>query len=322
MSSVALESAQTREPERVIEVRRPDFDAMIAGLDRSFTADDDVISAHLLAVLSGLFPDGEEMFIEAVRHYRDRVTDPALKRQVNAFIGQEVTHGRQHRKLNERFAELGYRSKIVEASMAADEFSLTPGMQRFVWLVSRVGPLKGLTENLEERRAAGPDPVFRLALTAALEHYTAAMAELLLTDADLQALFADAGLFRFWAWHAIEESEHRSVAFDVYELVGDEDTRVRAMKLAGLGLLFIAGWHTVAGVLHDRRSWQRLGLARSIWRNRTNPLLSKRFRKRIGEYYRDGFHPLDHDTAALESRWRAWLDDDGPRPPAVATTQR
>jgi predicted metal-dependent hydrolase len=321
MSAVTAEAPQTRDPERVIEVRRPDFDAMIAGLDRSFAAHDDVISAHLLAVLSGLFPDGEEMFIEAVRHYRGLVTDPDLKRQVNAFIGQEVTHGRQHRKLNERFAEFGYRSKIVEASMAADEFSLTPGMQRFVRLVSRVGPLKGLFENLEERRAEGPDPVFHLALTAALEHYTAAMAELLLTDGDLQALFADEELFRFWAWHAIEESEHRSVAFDVYELVGDFDTRVRAMKLAGLGLCFIAGWHTVAGVARDPRSWRHFGLVRSIWRNRTNPLLSKRFRKRLAEYYREGFHPLDHDTSELETAWRAWLDADGPRPAPLRSTR-
>lgn len=309
---------QTRDPDRVIEVRRPDFDAMIEGLDASFTAADDVVSAHLLAVLSGLFPDGEEMFIESVRHYRHLVTDDDLKRQVNAFIGQEVVHGRQHRRLNRRFAELGYRSEIVERSMQLDEFSLTPGMQRFVWLVSRVGPLKGLTETLEERRAEGPDPVFRLALTAALEHYTAAMAELLLTDADLQDLFADPGLFRFWAWHAIEESEHRSVAFDVYRLVGDEDTRVRAMKLAGLGLVFIAGWHTVAGVLRDPRSWRRFGLARSLWRNRTNPLLSKRFRRRLAEYHRRGFHPLDHDTAELENAWRAWFDDEGPRPEPVA----
>lgn len=321
MSAVATLEHQTSDPERTIEVRRPDFDDMIAGIDRSFTTDDDVISAHLLSVLSGLFPDGEEMFIEAVRHYRGLVTDADLNRQVNAFIGQEVTHGRQHRKLNERFAALGYRSKIVEASMEADEFSLTPGMQRFVWLVSRVGPLKGLFENLEERRAEGPDPVFKLALTAALEHYTATMAEVLLTDADMQERFVDAELFRFWAWHAIEESEHRAVAFDVYRLVGDEETRVRAMKLAGLGLLFIAGWHTVAGVAKDPRSWRDFGLARSLWRNRTNPLLSKAFRKRIAAYERPGFHPLDHDTSRLEDAWRNWLDGDGPRPAPVTTQQ-
>ncbi len=319
MSALAAAEVQTRDPDRTIEVRRPDFDEMLANLDRSFTADDDVITAHLLAVLSGLFPDGEEMFIESVRHYRELVTDTDLSRQVNAFIGQEVVHGRQHRKLNKRLAELGYRSKIVENSLQLDDFALTPGMQRVVWLVSRVGPLKGLSEELERRRVEGPDPVFRLALTAALEHYTATMAELLLTDADLQGFFADPGLFRFWAWHALEESEHRAVAFDVYDLVGDEDTRGKAMRMAGLGLAFITLWHTVAGVLTDPRSRRDLGLVRSLWRNRANPLLSRRFRRRLAAYHREGFHPLDRDISALEERWRAWLDDDGPRPVAVGS---
>lgn len=314
MADTIVLEHQTRDPERIIKVRHPEVDGMLANLDRSFATDDDVISAHLLAVLSGLFPDGEEMFIESVRHYRDVVTDPDLKRQVNAFIGQEVTHGRNHRKLNARLAELGYRSKIVEESMAADEFALTPGMRRFVWLVSRIGPLKGLAESLDEQRDQGPDPLLRLALTAALEHYTAVMAEQLLTEGGLQYLFADHELFKFWAWHAIEESEHRSVAFDVFELVGDEETRIQTMKLAGLGLFFLAGWHTVAGVLGDDRSWHHFGLMKSIWRNRDNPLLSKRFRRRIAEYYREGFHPLDHDTSALETAWRAWLDDGAPQP--------
>lgn len=315
MSETATIERQTSDPDRTIIVRRPDFDAMLAGLDRSFTADDDVVSAHLLAVLSGLFPDGEEMFIESVRHYRDRITDPDLAKQVNAFIGQEVIHGRQHRRLNDRFAELGYRSKIVEHTMQADVHSLTPGMRRVIWAASRVGPLRGLSDRLDEQREQGPDPLFRLALTAALEHYTATMAEMLLTDGDLQRTFDDDALFRLWAWHAIEESEHRAVAFDVYRAIdGSEETRVNGMRLAGLGLVFIASWHTIAGVLRDRRSWRRFGLAKSLWRNRTNPLLSKRFRASLAEYYQPDFHPLDRDTTELEAAWRAWIDDDGPRP--------
>lgn len=315
MSDAPTLERQTSDPARAIKVRHPDFDAMLAGLGRSFTTDDDVISAHLLAVLSGLFPDGEEMFIESVRRYRDRITDPDLAKQVNAFIGQEVVHGRQHRRLNERLAELGYRSRIVEQTMQSDMHSLTPGMRRVIWAASRVGPLRGLSERLDEQRAAGPDPLFRLALTAALEHYTATMAEMLLSDADQQRLFADEELFRLWAWHALEESEHRAVAFDVYTAIGgDEETRAKAMRLAGLGLVFIASWHTVAGVLRDRRTWHRLGIVQSLRRNRTNPLLSKRFRASLAAYYRADFHPLDRDTTELETAWRAWFDGDGPRP--------
>lgn len=319
MSPTATLERQTSDPDRTIVVRRMDFDAMIASIPHAYTHHDDVISAHLLAVLSGLFPDGEEMFIDAVRHYRDQITDEDLSKQVNAFIGQEVTHGRQHRRLNERFAELGYRSKIVEATMQQDEFSLTPGMQRVIWLASRVGPLKGLFERLEERRDEGPDPMFRLAMTAALEHYTATMAELLLTSKELQDTFVDDELFRFWAWHAIEESEHRAVAFDVYKLAGgDEETRRNAMRLAGLGLIFIASWHTAAGVLKDRRSWRNFGLAKSLWRNMKNPLLSKTFRHHLADYYRADFHPFDRDTTSLEGAWRAWLDDEGVRPAPTA----
>ena len=316
MTDAATLDVQTRDPDRTIVVRRPDFDEMLAGLDRSIATDDDIISAHLLAVLSGLFPDGEEMFIDAVRHYRDQVTDPNLNRQVNAFIGQEVIHGRQHRKLNQRLAELGYRSKIVEETMHAEGLPLTPGMRRVIWLASRVGPLRGLSERLDES-SAEPDPMFELALTAALEHYTACMAEALLTDGDLQAMFADEGLFRFWAWHAIEESEHRAVAFDVFELVGgDEETRINAMRLAGLGLVFITTWHVVAGVLRDPRSWRGFALPRSLWRNRKNPLISRQLRNRLAEYFEPGFHPLDHDTTAMETAWRAWLDDGASRPTA------
>ncbi len=320
MTAVTLpDGAQTVEPDRTIIVRRVDFAEMLAAMERDFTADGDVISAHVLSVLSGLFPDGEEMFIDSVRHFRHLVTDPDLSRQVNSFIGQEVIHGRQHRDLNARFAELGYRSKVVEHFMQFDEEGLTPGMHLVIRVLTKVGPMRKMLSEMEERRAErgelGPDPMFELALTAALEHYTATMAELLLTEADLQNQFSDQDLFRLWAWHAIEESEHRAVAFDVFKVAGgDEEMRLRAMKVAGWALVFITSWHVTIGVLTDRRSWRNFGLARSLWRQRNNPLLGKKFRRRLADYYRPDFHPLQRDTTALENRWRAWFDEAAPRP--------
>lgn len=307
---------QSSDPDRVIPVRRVDFEETFRRLDRDF-ARGDVIMSHLLAALSGLFPDGEEMFVDSVRAYHDQITDPDLLRQVNAFIGQEVRHGREHRRLNDRLAELGYRSKLVERTLQTGS-AITPGMRRLLWLISRVGPLKGLPERMAERRAAGnPDPMFRLAMTAALEHYTATMARTFLTSPELKELIVDEEFFRFWAWHAIEESEHKAVAYDVYKAVGgDEETRLRAIRLSGLALVMIAGYHTTAGVLRDRRSWRTLGLAPSLWRLGKNPFLSASFRAAIRDYARTDFHPLQHDTTALEKAWKTWLDGDGdgPRP--------
>lgn len=316
--ATTTDDRQTSDPARDFPVRRISFEEVIDGLDADFSSGDDVLMCHLVAALSGLFPDGEEMFIEAVKHYRDQVTDPDLRRQVNAFIGQEVTHGREHRRLNERLAELGYRSKMVEESLQRDEV-FTPGMLRIVKAATRFGPLRDVGRQIREDEQYEPDPIMLLALTAALEHYTATMAEMLLTEPDLQRRFGDERFFRMWAWHAIEECEHKAVAFDVYRAVGgDEATRRKAMRLATLALAFIAGYHTVVGALRDPRSYRRGALLKSLWRNRNNPLFSKRLRQRLADYHRPDFHPLDHDTTAIEASWRRWLDDDGPRPDVAA----
>ncbi len=313
MSATTLLDRQSSDPDRRFPVRRVDFHEELAGLDRDFATDGDVIMSHLLAALSGVFPDGEEMFVESVKHYRDQVTDPDLRSQVNAFIGQESVHGREHRELNARLAQLGYRAQHVEELLHND--AAIPPFARFVVKVLHrlgvldVDPFAG--DELD------PPPLFMLALTAALEHYTATMAGLLLTDTSLQSRFADDGLFRMWAWHAIEESEHKTVAFDVYRAVGgDEETRRQAMKTAGLALVFIVGSQTLAGVVRDRRSW-RLGsggLLASLRRLPGNPLFSTRFRGRLADYYRPDFHPLDHDSEEFESAWRAWFERGGERP--------
>jgi predicted metal-dependent hydrolase len=79
--------------ERKVPTRRMDFEPSFADVPRHFAGDGDLISSHLTAALSSVFPDGEDFFVRSVRHYRDRVDDPALKRDVAGFIGQEAVHG-------------------------------------------------------------------------------------------------------------------------------------------------------------------------------------------------------------------------------------
>src|ERR1700733_13064836 len=106
--------AQTSNPERRVPTRGISFEVSMEHLPRAFAADGDLISGHVIMALSSVFPDGEDYFVRSVRHYRDQIDDPALKRQVAGFIGQEAVHGREHRVFNDRLDELGYPVKRFE----------------------------------------------------------------------------------------------------------------------------------------------------------------------------------------------------------------
>ncbi len=278
--SVTLDSP-TPTPPQPIKVRRISFDYPEADLPKHFLHDP--LMSHIVAVLSGLFPEGEDYFVRSVRNYRDQITDPVLKSQVGGFIGQEAIHGREHRAFNDRLNDLGYPTKLVD---------------RFV----------GNRLRFNERIAP---PKFRLAVTAALEHYTATLAEVLLADPEAQALFASDEARSLLLWHAVEESEHKVVAFDVYRAVGGgEKYRARVMNVTTIGFLGVSILFTAFSLLKDPVARKPRQLGRSLWALRKSPWLTKDVRRRIRDYNRPGFHPDDHDATALLAEWRERLFGD------------
>jgi hypothetical protein len=266
--------------DRTVPTRRMSFEESLEDLPRHFAADGDLVLSHLAAALSAVFPDGEDFFVRSVRHFRDQVTDPTMKRQVAGFIGQEAMHGREHRALNDRLDALGYPTKRVER------------------LVKR-----GL--QIRERIMSAKS---NLAATAALEHFTATLAELVLTSAETRALFGHDGVKGVFLWHALEESEHKAVAFDVYKAVGgSERTRVVTMKLLRYGFVIGMSVQIVVSLLGDRATYQRGRLLPSWRRLRRSPLLSRQLWEQLRDYDRPDFHPDDRDTTALVERWRTEL---------------
>jgi len=264
---------------RAVPTRRISFDAF-GDVPRHFASADNLIQSHLTASLSGMFPDGEEFFVRSVRHFRDRITDPELKRQVTGFIGQESVHGREHRALNDRLAELGYPTKLVERVT-----------RRALAIQERLG-----------------SPVANLAVTAALEHFTATLAEVVLVNGDTQAELDDPEVGGLFLWHALEESEHKAVAFDVYKTIGgSERLRVRTMRHLRVGFVVATTVAVVVSLLGDRDSYRRGNLRRS-WRSfRSSPMMSRAVLDRLRDYDRTDFHPDDHDTTALVAQWRERL---------------
>ncbi|MBB4856581.1 putative metal-dependent hydrolase [Mycobacteroides chelonae] len=260
---------------------------------RRHFADNNIALSHLVAGASAVFPPGEESFVRSVRRYADRITDPALKKRVAGFIGQEVTHGLHHRGLNEKLTEMGYRSKAIEnIGRRAGRFEdfldgRLPNMNRLKY--SRLGAL---------------------ATTAALEHYTAVLAERLLESAELQAMITDDEVRNLLYWHAVEELEHKSVAFDVYRAIGGPEWLRRAVMaiiwtatvpFAALGTWFSIVWSDPEGRRQPGRVLREtVGLIRG-------PLLNDGMIGRLAVYMKKDFHPDDLDTDALLDQWRAEL---------------
>ncbi|TDZ80127.1 putative metal-dependent hydrolase [Mycobacteroides salmoniphilum] len=262
-----------------ISVRRVSFRYPAGTLDRHYVQGDLILS-HMVAVLSAVFPEGEEFFVRSVQHFSDQVTDPELQTAVRGFTGQEVTHGREHRILNDRLSEMGYPTHGIEQLV-----------RLFLGRVFRHMP-----------------KLYSLALTAALEHFTATVAETLLDDPEARELLGDTEVRSILLWHALEESEHKALAFDVYRAAGGTETmRIWTMRLliiGGLATLLVA---TAISMLTDRATYNRIRVAQSIDTVRRSPFFTRQFLRKIREYNRIGFHPNDIDHTELIQAWQEKL---------------
>ena len=225
------------------------------------------------------FPPGERYFMSAVKAMREQVTDPVLLAQVRGFLAQEGMHSREHSTFNEWLDRLGY-----PATQIAEEIGLDL-----------------------DRRKARRSPHFNLAITCALEHFTAIMAESWLSQPHLRAQ-AHENVRDLWTWHALEELDHKAVAFDVYKAAGGTyKDRVSAMAIITFGLIAsisLIQLHLMArdGQLRNVKSW--LSGLREFWGPRGH---FTRLIPSYLSYYRPDFHPYDHDESELIERFEQQL---------------
>jgi hypothetical protein len=264
-----------------VPIRPMEFDACFADVPRHFAADGDLLLSHVFAVLSSVFPEGEAYFVRSVEAVRDRITDPLLRREVEGFIGQEEMHGREHGVFNDRLAELGYPVRPIGTYIR----KLTRLRERFL------------------------DEKANLAVVAALEHYTATLAETLLGEPEARAAIDHDGVRHLFLWHALEEAEHKAVAFDVYRYRGGTE-RMRIITMWMIHLNFVletSVWTVISLGLDPAARRHPIRVLRSLGRLRCSPFFSLRTVRRLRRYHRRGFHPCDWESGELISTWRAEL---------------
>ena len=234
---------------------------------------DPVATAYFNA-LSASFPQGETFFIDAVRRYWDR-TDGTLQEQIHAFIQQEAAHTREHVAFNRLIKAAGYDTTAMDA---------------------------------ETRRrldiARSRHPVVQLAITVALEHFTAIMAHSLLTEKN-PLPGAPIEVLRLWQWHAIEEVEHKAVAFDTFLAVTHEMSSFRrwALRCQVMVLISLQFWYSNFERMADFFRQDGINTPRTWWRVFKHLWFEPGMMRRIFlpylNFFRPGFHPWDHNDRPL-----------------------
>lgn len=238
--------------------------------------------------LSSTFPVGEKFFMTAVRHYRDETPEP-LRRQIDDFLYQESMHSREHVVFNRQAEDAGF-----------DIAPLEERARRTIAWVKRRSPLQ------------------QLAATCALEHFTATLAHDALADPQHLGGATDEAK-RLWQWHAMEEIEHKAVAFDTYLHATRDMTAFRrwlkrslVMCVTTLRFHYVIFRNTADLLRQDGRNdvatWRRL-LAYLYGRPGTLRLLLLG----VFTYMRPGFHPWQIDDRALLTKALAMLDASEPK---------
>jgi predicted metal-dependent hydrolase len=244
-----------------------------ARTDRWWNGGDPVATA-LYNALSATFPKGEAFFVESVRLFREGA-DPKLAQEIKSFTTQEVMHSREHVQFNKRAHEAGYDLSKLE--------------ERVDWRLAFV------------RSKA---PIASLAATMALEHYTAILAHELLRDPQHLAN-ADAQTAGLWRWHAIEEIEHKGVAYDTWLHATKDWSRFTRWKVKAKVMLLVTRNFIVDRTLGALELLRQDGItgprawARLFWFAWVKPGMIRKIFGAWASFFMPGFHPWNHDDRAL-----------------------
>jgi len=269
-----------------LTVRRLGID-LSGGFSRHWNGGDAFRTAFCNA-LSMSFPVGEQFFIDAVRegakHLNESPEHQALRETVRGFIGQEATHRHLHGLYNAHLEKQGF--------------------------INHWGPRAA--QRLEKGRremfsTSDKGHLHELAITAAYEHFTAIFGDLTLESIDQPGdwfAHAEEPLKTLWRWHAAEESEHKSVAFDLYVALGGNHTwRMRWFNYVLLQFTLDTLRQTLNNLWHDRAlhkpsTWVS-GLSFLFGRHG----LLRRAAAPIRAYRRTDFHPSQVGDNQLASHW-------------------
>ncbi|WP_370263181.1 metal-dependent hydrolase [Limnobacter sp.] len=256
-------------------------------LDFGITSDDiprywmagDPFKTRVFDGVQMTFPDGERYFISSVRLFKDQITDPEMKQAVRDFSFQEGQHGKVHSDYNDRLRKQGVP------------------VDKMLAVINKI--MQGRLKNYSAS--------YNLAMTAAFEHFTAMMAEMFFSRKEVMA-GADPRVRAMLAWHAIEEMEHKAVAFDVMQKVAKVGYGMRCLAMAHATFNFTLHTLIFTWIILGKDGFKGLQRAKIYgkglwWLMGPKGVYTRLFPKLLS-YYKPGFHPWQTETV---HNYQAWL---------------
>ncbi|HEX4351929.1 MAG TPA: metal-dependent hydrolase [Polyangiales bacterium] len=234
--------------------------------------------SHIANAFMAALPYLEPYFIHNIRQAAEQLDDEALKADVRGFIAQEARHAQQHKRWNE---------------VIARRF---PGFDRLE---------RALKNRLSESKRTH-SLAFRMAYTAGYEAFTYQLVCCIMNQRKRWLHGADPRLLGMLSWHAAEEVEHKSVAFDVFQAI-DGGYAMRIFGYVVALVRSIADIHEMTDhmlsadqTVDPRQSRRRLRAVRIA--------LLKELGPELLHYFKPNYSPSEHEDPALLKAWLAHYD--------------
>lgn len=248
--------------------------------------------SHIVNSGSLAMPYLEPYLIKTMRQAREKITDPALQKDLDFYVAQEATHFRQHKKFNDTLSAAGYAAtQKIEAQLDKDY------------------------KELGDKRSLR----FNLAYAEGFESMALAIGHMLIEDREYLFGNSDPAVASLVLWHFVEEIEHKSVTFDVFKHLHD------SYFWRMVGLVYATGhifWRMGQGyrdLLREDGLWWDL---KSRWRMAR--LLGRIMKNVLPKWLRI-WRPRYHPRQVPDPQWGlAWADlfDNAPRDAANLDTTR
>jgi uncharacterized protein len=247
------------------------------------------IATHFVNSMHIVFPEGEKFFVRSVRRFTKDLKSDRLKKDVNAFCGQEGIHAREHQRFWEVMEEQNLQPEGFAKFLKKSAFGTENSIESII-----VNSLNKVSPRLGDKMA--------LSITTALEHYTAIMANALFHEPIATNRNIAPQMLELLHWHAAEEIEHKAVCFEVLKEVDDSYLlRVSGMSFATLMLWgYILGGQIYFIAKDEDKNIVTMPVELYLlFKTIVFGEVGKGFSKHLLDYFKPDFHPDQIDDKHL-----------------------